>query len=105
MLDPKFIDEFAERMMGLLPPGAAELREDFQKNMRATLQTMFARMDLVTREEFEVQAAMLLRAREQLEALEKRVAALEEKARAAGATPGKSRAKKKTQAKKKPAAE
>ena len=95
MLDPRFIDEFAERMMGLLPPGAVELKDDLQKNMRATLQTMFARMDLVTREEFEVQAAVLLRTREELEALAKRVSALEEK------TGGTSGGKPKTQAKKK----
>lgn len=105
MLDPRFIDEFTERMMGLLPPGAVELKEDLQKNMRATLQTMFARMDLVTREEFEVQAAVLLRAREQLEALEKRVTALEEKTRGTGAGKAKPQAKKKTSSKKKPRSE
>ena len=103
MPDPRFIDEFTERMMGLLPPGAVELKEDLQKNMRATLQTMFARMDLVTREEFEVQAAVLLRAREQLDALEKRVTALEKKTRAAGKA--KPQAKKKAQSKKKPQSE
>ncbi|MDH3451148.1 MAG: accessory factor UbiK family protein [Gammaproteobacteria bacterium] len=99
MFDPRFIDEFAERMMGLLPPGAAELKEDLQKNLRATLQTMFARMDLVTREEFEVQAAVLRRAREQLEALEKRVNALEEKAPTSGGVKNKAQAKKRPQAK------
>ena len=86
-------------ILGLLPPGAAELKEDLQKNVRATLQTMFARMDLVTREEFEVQAAVLQRAREQLDALEKRVTALEEKARAGGGA--KPQAKKKSTARKK----
>ena len=98
MLDPRFIDEFAERMMGLLPPGAAELKDDLQKNLRATLQTMFSRMDLVTREEFDVQAAVLQRTREQLEALEKRVDALEKKAKPTGGAQ-QSKAKKKTQAK------
>jgi len=98
MLDPRFIDEFAERMMGLLPPGAAELKDDLQKNLRATLQTMFSRMDLVTREEFDVQAAVLQRTREQLEALEKRVDALEKKAKTTGGAQ-QSKAKKKTQAK------
>lgn len=98
MLDPRFIDEFAERMMGLLPPGAAELKDDLQKNLRATLQTMFSRMDLVTREEFDVQAAVLQRTREQLEALEKRVDVLEKQAvETSGAK--QSKAKKKPQAK------
>ena len=97
MLDPRFLDEFTERMMGLLPPGAAELKEDLQKNLRATLQTMFARMDLVTREEFEIQAAVLQRTREQLETLEKRVSVLEEQAQGAQSAP-----KKRAQTSKKP---
>ena len=98
MLDPRFIDEFTERMMGLLPPGAAELKDDLQKNLRATLQTMFSRMDLVTREEFDVQAAVLQRTREQLEALEKRVDVLEKQpVETSGAK--QSKAKKKPQAK------
>ena len=105
MLDPRFIDEFTERMMGLLPPGAVELKDDLQKNMRATLQTMFARMDLVTREEFEVQAAVLLRTREQLEALEQRVSVLEQKTRGTNGGKTKTQAKKKAQAKKKPQSE
>jgi len=98
MLDPRFIDEFAERMMGLLPPGAAELKDDLQKNLRATLQTMFSRMDLVTREEFDVQAAVLQRTREQLEALEKRVDVLEQQAQETSGAK-QSKAKKKPQAK------
>lgn len=100
MLDPRFIDEFAERMLGLLPPGAAELKADMEKNLRATLQSMFARMDLVTREEFEVQADVLRRTREQLQALEKRVDALERQAQEAGSAKA-SQTKKKAQARKK----
>ena len=63
MVDPRFFDEFTDRLMGFLPPGAAAMKEDFEKNVRATLQATFSRMDLVTREEFEVQAAVLLRTR------------------------------------------
>ncbi len=77
MLDPRFFDEFTDRLMGLLPPGAAELREDFQKNLRNSVQAMFSNLELVTREEFDVQAAVLRRAREQLDALEQRVGELE----------------------------
>lgn len=96
MTDPRFFNEFSERIMGLLPPGVGELREDFEKNLRATLQSAFARMDLVTREEFDVQAAVLHRTREQLEALEQRIAALEQ-AQSAGATQQtRTRARKKT---------
>ena len=68
MLDPRMFDEFMDRVMGLLPPGAAQLRDDFQKNLNATLQSLFSRMDLVTREEFDVQAAVLLRTRQRGEA-------------------------------------
>ena len=93
MTDPRFFDEFSERIMGLLPPGVADLREDFEKNLRATLQSMFARMDLVTREEFDVQAAVLHRTREQLQALEKRIEALEQQAQSKAGTKNKTQTK------------
>jgi BMFP domain-containing protein YqiC len=55
------------------------LKEDAEKNMRSVLHAAFSKMDLVTREEFEVQAQVLQRSREKLEALEKQVAELEAK--------------------------
>ena len=61
----------------LLPRNLFALHEDMEKNLRAALNSALARMDLVTREEFEIQAALLLRARARLEELEKRVARLE----------------------------
>jgi hypothetical protein len=51
--------------------------KDLEKNLRAVLQGVFAKLDLVTREEFDVQQAVLLKTREKLEALEAKVAALE----------------------------
>jgi BMFP domain-containing protein YqiC len=51
--------------------------KDVEKNLRAVLQGAFAKLDLVTREEFDIQQAVLLRTREKLEALEARVARLE----------------------------
>jgi len=74
------LDELAERLGRLLPEGAHEMRADFEKNARATLQGALARMDLVTREEFDVQSDVLARTREQVQALSARVAALEEQA-------------------------
>lgn len=74
------LDELAERLGRLLPESAHEMRADFEKNARATLQGALARMDLVTREEFDVQSDVLARTREQLQALSARVAALEEQA-------------------------
>lgn len=72
------LDDLAERLGHLLPESAHEVRADFERNARATLQSALSRMDLVTREEFDVQADVLARSREQVEALEARVAALEE---------------------------
>ena len=70
-------DEISERLGRLLPEGAQEMRADFERNAKTVLQQAMARMDLVTREEFDVQADVLARTRAQLEALEKRVAELE----------------------------
>lgn len=77
MLDPKRLDELARKLSENLPGGVREFQSEMEKNMRATLQSMFSRMDLVTREEFDAQAKVLARTRAQLEALEQRVAALE----------------------------
>ena len=77
MVDARLFDDIASRLDSLLPPGARQVREDFAKNARATLQGALGELDLVTREEFDVQSAVLARTRERLEALERRVAALE----------------------------
>ena len=60
-----------------MPPGLREGREELQQNFKAVLQTGLAKLDLVTREEFEVQRAVLLRTREKLEALQRTVEELE----------------------------
>ena len=77
MIDARLFDDLAHRLESLLPPGARQAREDFSKNARATLQGALGGLDLVTREEFDVQSAVLARTRSKLEALEARVAALE----------------------------
>ena len=79
MFDPKAIDDIANRLANAIPPGFNALREDMEKNFRAILQSAFGKLDLVTREEFEVQKAVLAKTRQKLEALEVQVAALEEK--------------------------
>lgn len=73
-------DEVAERLGRMLPEGARDMREDFERNARTMFQSTLSRMDLVTREEFDVQADVLARTREQLEQMETRVAALEREA-------------------------
>jgi BMFP domain-containing protein YqiC len=71
------IDELARQLAEAVPKNLRALGEDLEKNFRALLSAGFERMDLVTREEFDLQAAVLERTREKLEALEKRITALE----------------------------
>lgn len=77
MLDHKTLDELAERIQRVLPSGLSELGEDMRSNTREAIMGVLSRMDLVTREEFEVQATILARTRERLETLERQVAELE----------------------------
>lgn len=86
MIDLKAIDDLARRLSELVPPGLKDARDDLQQNMKATLQAGLVRLDLVTREEFEVQRAVLLRTREKIDALERAVEVLE--ARLASPPPG-----------------
>lgn len=65
------LDELVGKLGQVLPPGAAELKDDFEKNARAAVQSALTKMDLVTREEFDIQAALLQRTREKLDRLEK----------------------------------
>lgn len=70
-------DDIAEKLSAALPPGLKSVQEDMKQTFARLLQGAFAEMNLVTREEFDVQSAVLARTREKLEALEARVAALE----------------------------
>ena len=76
MIDLKTIDDLARRLGDLVPPGMKDARADLEQNFRATLRAGLGRLDLVTREEVEVQRAVLLRTREKVEALERALAAL-----------------------------
>ncbi|MBK9493962.1 MAG: Membrane fusogenic activity [Alphaproteobacteria bacterium ADurb.BinA280] len=71
MIGMKSLDDLAQRLTDLLPPGMDQARVDVEKNMKAALQAGFAKLDLVTREEFDVQRAVLLRTREKLALLER----------------------------------
>jgi hypothetical protein len=75
--DPRLIDDLARRLAGSVPESVSALRRDLEQNFKGVLQSQLARMDLVTREEFDVQAAVLKRTREKLAALEKRLAEIE----------------------------
>ena len=77
MIDLAQLDDLARRLSGLVPPGLREGREELQQNFKSVLQAGLGKLDLVTREEFDVQRDVLLRTREQLEALQRTVAELE----------------------------
>ncbi len=78
MLDPKLFDDLSRRVAEGMPKGLQALQDDFERNLRAALEAAVRRMDLVSRDEFEIQQAVLQRTREKLEALQKRVAELEQ---------------------------
>ena len=75
MISTKIIDQVSAAVNSVLP---SQLSSDVKKNMRAALQSALERLDLVTREELEVQEAVLARTRDKLQELEKKMAALEE---------------------------
>jgi hypothetical protein len=81
MVDSGKLDELARKLTDALPGGFKELRDDAQRNLRAALTGLLARMELVTREDFDIQSAVLARTREKVEQLEKRVAELEGRGR------------------------
>ncbi|MFM9912994.1 MAG: accessory factor UbiK family protein [Methylophilaceae bacterium] len=74
MLQPKFMEDISKKIKELVSTSPAA---DMEKNLRAMLQSAFAKLDLVTREEFDAQTQVLLKAREQLDALAQKVSALE----------------------------
>jgi BMFP domain-containing protein YqiC len=78
MLDPKLVEEISAKFSALM---AASPAADVERNLRAFFTGALARLDLVTREEFDVQRELLARTREKLKALEERVAALEAQAK------------------------
>ncbi|WP_413494357.1 ubiquinone biosynthesis accessory factor UbiK [Morganella psychrotolerans] len=77
MIDPKKIEQIATQLQSALPKGVREIGADIDKKMRAILQSQLGKLDLVNREEFDVQTQVLLRTREKLSQMEKRLAELE----------------------------
>ena len=77
MVNVQSIDDLARRLAAMVPPGLKEAREDLASNFKSALQSGLRDLDLVTREEFDVQRCVLLRTREKIEELEAQVANLE----------------------------
>jgi ubiquinone biosynthesis accessory factor UbiK len=73
------LTELAQRLSASLPEGMSALKRDAEQNFKAVLQSALTRMDLVSRREFDVQAGVLKRTREKLEAMEQRLALLEQR--------------------------
>jgi BMFP domain-containing protein YqiC len=76
-MDLRPLDDLAKKLAASVPEGLIHLRDDLEKNFRSVLQSGLAKLDVVTRQEFDVQAGVLKRTREKLEALEARLAELE----------------------------
>lgn len=77
MIDLSKIDELAKRLASALPPGAQQMREDAEAQFRGVLRKALTSMDVVTREDYELQKAALDRAQKKLTELEDRLAELE----------------------------
>ncbi len=77
MIDPKLLDDLAKRLSASVPTGLQSLQQDVQKNLHSALEAGLSQLDLVTREEFDIQRAVLSRTREKLEMLERQVGDLE----------------------------
>ena len=67
------IEELTQRITQLLPTNAQVLKEDFEANIHSLLQNSLSKMNLVTREEFDIQTALLERTREKLDQIEKQL--------------------------------
>jgi len=70
-------DDLAKKITGLLPDSVQQMQQDLESSIKALLQSSLSKMNLVSREEFDVQAALLARTREKLDHLEKQLAELE----------------------------
>ena len=77
MIKPGEIEDFIQQFLRLLPRDLSRSREDFEKVARASLNATFSRMNLVTREEFDIQSQLLSNTRAALDELEKKITSLE----------------------------
>lgn len=81
MLNQDKSDSFVDRFLELMPEDLRRYREELRRNARAAFSAALARMDLVTREEFDIQSALLSRTRALVDELERKVTELEQRLR------------------------
>ena len=86
--DPRLIDDIARRLAGAVPENVAALGRDLEQNFKGVLQSQLAKLDLVTREEFDVQREVLARTRAKLAELEAKLSELESKSKVESRTSG-----------------
>lgn len=79
MLNMKLLDDLARQISETIPTGIKEMQGDVKKNIRTLLEGTLAKLDLVTREEFDAQTKVLARTREKLDQLEKTITELEDR--------------------------
>jgi hypothetical protein len=79
MLDPKKLEDLAKQIADAVPPGVKNMAEEAEARVKTVLQSQLSKLDLVTREEFDIQSQVLIRTREKLDAMEGRIAELEAK--------------------------
>ncbi len=77
MIDPKILNDISSKVGDTLPKGLQALQNDLQHNLHSGMESMLGKLNLITREEFDIQQAVLMRTRAKVEALEKQVFALE----------------------------
>jgi len=78
LMNNESIENIASKLAEAVPEGLRSVRDDLESNFRSVLRASLAKLDLVTREEFEVQEAVLAKTRQKLEALEARLEEIEE---------------------------
>ena len=79
MINSKKIEEIAKQVSDAIPPGVRNLAADFEEKTKTVIQRKLSELDVISREEFDVQTQVLLKTRERLSELEAKVSALEEK--------------------------
>ena len=79
MLDPKKLEDLAKQIADAIPPGVKNMAEEAEGRVKTVLQSQLSKLDLVTRQEFDIQSQVLIRTREKLDAMESRIAELEAK--------------------------
>jgi len=78
MIDLRLIDDLSRKLSESLPPGVGRMKNEAEEQFRLVLARSFEKMNLVSREEFDIQTAVLKRTREKLEQLQEKVTQLEQ---------------------------